>query len=182
MISDMDVIATRTLELRHEDGSSSPVLVRIARPRPHSDDYRCDYEIEGLSNKRSFSVFGVDAVQALWLAMVGVGVDLQTSKEGKAGRLALYGEPELGFPPAEQVTRPEWHPFVVDGEDLHWRRYPSWQQTADETFVRSWTLEVARRPDAQLGVGTYYPKSAEVGVEQALALVRLCKEQKTPFP
>ena len=30
MTSDVDVIATRTLELRHEDGTSSPVVVRIA--------------------------------------------------------------------------------------------------------------------------------------------------------
>jgi hypothetical protein len=127
-------------------------------------------------------MFGVDAVQALWLALVGVGVDLRTSEEGKAGRLALYGEPELGFPPAEQLGRPEWHPFVVDGQELHWRRYPFWQRTPDETSVACWMLEVARRPDAELGVGTCFPKNAEVGAEQAHALVRLCKEQKMPFP
>jgi hypothetical protein len=59
MASNVDLVATRTLELRHEDDTVSPVIVRIARPRSDSSSYRCGYEIEGLSQKRSFHAFGV---------------------------------------------------------------------------------------------------------------------------
>jgi hypothetical protein len=44
MPSDLDVVASRTLELRHDDGTTSPVLVRIGRPYPDAVDYRCDYQ------------------------------------------------------------------------------------------------------------------------------------------
>jgi hypothetical protein len=180
MPSNLDVIATRTLQLQHEDGTASSVVVRIGRPHPDSVDYRCDYEIEGLSKLRALRIKGVDEVQALWLALVGVGVELRSSDEGKDGRLTLHGEPELSFPSAEQLTAPEWHTFVVDGETLHWRRYPSWQRTAEGTLTRCWTLEVARRPNA-LGVGTSYPYGTVVGQEQALALVRFCREKGPPL-
>jgi hypothetical protein len=113
---------TRTLELKSEDGTASLVTVRIAHPRRDANAYRCEYEIDGLAKERRFRAFGEDEVQALWLALVMAGIDLRTSGEGKAGRLTLFGATDLGFPPAEHVTRPEWRPFVVDGEELHWRR------------------------------------------------------------
>jgi hypothetical protein len=180
MLPKLDVIASRFLELRHEDGTSSPVVVRIGRPRRDDVDYRCDYEVEGLSEVRALHVRGIDDVQALWLALVGVGVELRSSDEGKAGRITFNGKADLGFPSADQLTEPEWHPFIVDGETLHWRTYPSWQQTAEETLTRCCTLEVARRPNA-LGVGRSYPFGTVVGQEQAHALVRLCREQGTPI-
>jgi hypothetical protein len=179
--SEPDVIATRSLELRHEDGTSSPVVVCIARPRPESGSYRCDYLIGGLSKKRKFYAAGVDGVQALWLALVAVGVELRTSNEGKAGRIGFGGGPDLGLPPSEYLTRPEWHRIEIDGEELHWRRYPAWQRTSEETWVRCWTLEVTRRPDNPLSVGASYPAGTEVGEEHARALVRMCKEHNTPF-
>lgn len=43
MTSKRDVIAFMSLELRHDDGTSSPVVVRIGRPRRDAVDYRCDY-------------------------------------------------------------------------------------------------------------------------------------------
>src|SRR5271170_1114050 len=56
MLPKLDVIASRFLELRHEDGTSSPVVVRIGRPRRDAVDYRCDYEIEGLSKVRALHI------------------------------------------------------------------------------------------------------------------------------
>ncbi len=180
MCPKLDVIASRSLELRNEDGTSTPIVVRIGRPLLDAADYRCDYEIEGLSKMRTLHIRAIDAVQALWLALVGVGVELRSSDEGKAGRITFGADADLCFPNAEQLTEPEWHPFIVDGDTLHWRTYPSWQETAEETLTRCWTLEVARRPNA-LGVGTSYPFGTVVGQEQAHALVRLCREQGTPF-
>jgi hypothetical protein len=180
MPSTLDTIATRTLELRHDDGTTSPVLVRIGRPRPTAVDYCCDYEIEGLSKKGTLHVFGVDEVQALWLALVGAGLELRSSDEGMQGRITLDGEADLSFPSDEQLTAPEWHPFVVDGETPYWRTYPSWRKTVEETLERSRTLEVARWPNA-LGAGTSYPHGTVVGQEEARALVRFCREQGTPL-
>lgn len=180
MPSNLDVIASRTLQLRHEDGTTSPVVVRIGRPHADTVDYRCDYEIEGLSKMRALRIGGVDEVQALWLALVGVGVELRTSAEGKEGRLAFNGEKDLSFPSAEQLSEPEWHEFIVDGETLHWRTYPSWQKTAEGALTRSSALEVARRPNG-LGAGTSYPYGTVVGQEQARALARFCREQGTPI-
>jgi len=180
MLPELDVIASRSLELQQDDGTSSPVVVRIGRPLPEAGDYRCEYEIEGLSAARSLHIRGVDAVQALWLALVGAGVALRSSDEGEAGRIRFRGEADLFFPNAEQLTEPRWHSFVVDGETLHWRMYPSWQQIDKETLKRCVTLEVARRPNA-LGVGTSFPFGTVVGQERAHALVRLCREQGNPI-
>ena len=181
MPSELDVIASRTLELRHEDGSSTPVVVRIGRPRDIDDrECRCEYEIEGLASPRRFHASGVDGAQALWLALVHAGIELRTCEEGRAGRITFYGGTELFFPSVEGVSQPEWHPFTVDGEELLWRKYPSWQRANEAKPVRAWTLEVARAPNA-IGVGTsFVGRDAVVGVEQAIALVRLCKEQGGP--
>src|SRR5580698_4004670 len=98
MLPKLDVIASRFLELGHEDGTSSPIVVRIGRPRRDAVDYRCDYEIEGLSKMRALHIRGIDDVQAPWLALVGVGVELRSSDEGKAGRITFGGEADLDFP------------------------------------------------------------------------------------
>ena len=85
MPSELDVVASRTFELRQEGGTSSRVVARIGRPQRDGTDCRRDYEIEGLSKKRRFYAAGVDEMQALWLALVAVGIDLRTSYEGRAG-------------------------------------------------------------------------------------------------
>ncbi|MGO8998275.1 MAG: DUF6968 family protein [Polyangiaceae bacterium] len=182
MSSKLDVIASRTLELRHRDGSSTPVVVRIGRPEPIDDgrNYRCEYEIEGLSTTKRAWLGGVDGAQALWMALVGVGIVLRTSEEGKEGRITFDGGEDLFFPNPDGVGQPEWHPFTVEGEEFLWRKYPSWQRTNEERAVRCWTLEVARTPTS-IGVGTAYQgRDAVVGVEQAIALVRVCKEKGGP--
>ncbi len=103
---ELDAIASRTLELRHQDGTTSPVVVRIGRPRRVDDqECRCEYEFTGLSLTRRFHASGEDEIQALWLALVGIGVNLLHSDEGKAGRLTLWGGADLGFPGVEHLRR-----------------------------------------------------------------------------
>jgi hypothetical protein len=40
---------------------------------------------------------GVDAIQALWLAMIVIGASLYTTAEYKSGRLRWFDD-DLGFP------------------------------------------------------------------------------------
>ena len=178
----LDAIATRTLDLRHPDGTTTPILVRIGRPEPIDDgaNYRCEYEIEGLSTAKRAWFFGIDGVQALSLALAGVGMLLRTSPEGRNGRITFNGGADLFFPNLEAVVQPEWHVFEVDGDELQWAAYSSLHQTADKTWSRSWILHVARVPP--YGVSTTYPEETVLGVEHARSLARLVKERgHSPF-
>lgn len=92
-----NVIATRELKL--SDGRS--VLVAIGAPYADGDDYRCDYEISGFGNRKIFRSYGVDSVQALFLAFRKIGAFLHTSDEWHGQQLSWEGgavEGDLGFP------------------------------------------------------------------------------------
>lgn len=81
------VIARRTLEV----SGTTPrlVVVELHRPMPDQNDFRCGFRICGLEAGDIASyAMGVDEVQALTLALMGIGVRLYTSDEGKAGRLS----------------------------------------------------------------------------------------------
>jgi hypothetical protein len=84
------------------------------------------------------------------------------------------------LPRPDQLRQPEWHPVRIDGEELHWRKYPSWQCGDDGSWQRCWSLEVARSPNA-LGVGSSYPAGTVVGEEHVRALVRVVKEHGEPI-
>jgi hypothetical protein len=176
-----EVIASRTYELQNPEGAPTPVVLRIRRPfRSQGPEFRCEYEIEGLAKRVSFSAAGVDEVQALWLGLAGAGANLRYSAEGKAGRITFDGGPDLFLPPTEGVGDPEWHAFEVKGRQLHWRRYPAWHQEADGRWKRHWALEVATRPGA-IGIGTTHTADTEVGVDHARAIVGLAEESGHPI-
>jgi hypothetical protein len=93
------VLAERTLEL---DASGSPTSVRvlIGSPKkiPGSSEYFCPYQITGLGDETIRYTEGVDAAQAIYLAMEAIGTSLHSSREARAGRLTWYGEHAFGFP------------------------------------------------------------------------------------
>jgi hypothetical protein len=181
MADTRDVIASRTYELRNPDGTTAPVTLRIRRPfRANGPEHRCKYEIDGLARRVSMYAAGEDEVQALWLGLVGAGLHLRHSPEGRAGRITFGGGPDLFLPPAEGVADPEWHGFEMDGRPLHWRRYAAWHQEPDGRWTRHWALEVTSRPGA-LGIGATHPAETSVGVEHARALVRLAEESDHPI-
>lgn len=94
------VIAIRELVLKDENGDR-PVTVRIGMPRPFDDgqDYFCPFEIDGMGKTTVQRAGGVDAVQALRLAMTMIGITLYASEEAKAGQLRWLDEyGDLGFP------------------------------------------------------------------------------------
>ena len=92
------VIATRELDL----ADVKKVTVTIGRPETFSDgiNFYCPYQITGIGNKRVRYAGGIDAAQALQLALKMIGADLYTSREAKARALTWEGgeNGDLGFP------------------------------------------------------------------------------------
>jgi len=62
-------------------------------------DYRCRYRIKGPRTDRAGHAMGVDAFQAMQLAMERIGTDLLYSEEGQVGELRWLDVPyDTGFP------------------------------------------------------------------------------------
>jgi hypothetical protein len=80
------LIATRTLTLE-DDRSSGAVVVRLFAPEKGTLDWSCQYEIQWPRETRKGSATGIDAIQALDLAMRKIGADLYTSNPHKTGSL-----------------------------------------------------------------------------------------------
>jgi hypothetical protein len=91
----MDVVF---IERQFELGDSATVVLRFLRPEPDGDDYRCDYKIIWPDRELSAYAMGIDAVQALLLAMQKAHAYLLASPERKAGTLLYLGEHDLGLP------------------------------------------------------------------------------------
>jgi hypothetical protein len=91
----MDVVF---IERQFELGDSASVVLRFLRPQPDGNDYRCTYQITWPDRERSAYGMGIDAVQALLLAMQMAHVYLLASPEYKAGALRYLGERDLGLP------------------------------------------------------------------------------------
>ena len=102
-----DCIAERTLEYRETpDATSRKAIVRMGRPYfvpppPGAED--CEWgtwvgpfeiAVEGRA-VRSSCAFGADAIQALQLALVHIGLDLQYHHPGQ---FTQDGHTEIGFP------------------------------------------------------------------------------------
>jgi len=100
-----NVIATREYQLVQKDGTQSKVVLRFARPlplpKPVAPGAYCVYQIDGLPERsRAVSCPGMDAVQALYMAMNLSWVDLVTTDAYREGRLTFWGIPDLGLPSA----------------------------------------------------------------------------------
>jgi hypothetical protein len=92
----LDVIAERTLAATI-DGSVLDVFVRFGKPIPYpKGDWACPYQIVGIGDEKVHSAFGIDAVQALQLAMFAAGAVLNMHR--KRTTLAFLGESHCGFP------------------------------------------------------------------------------------
>jgi hypothetical protein len=100
------VLAERTLDLEG-NGELRAVKVRIGMPRriPDSPDFYCPYQIVGLADETVRYTEGVDAAQAIYLAMEAAGTILASTTEARSGRLTWYGERAHGFPVREQRPR-----------------------------------------------------------------------------
>ncbi len=73
MATDPRILAERILFIAPPGGKPIPVPIRIHQPLKHSSDWSCRYEIEWPKKRKSMAIFGVDAVQAVNLALQQVG-------------------------------------------------------------------------------------------------------------
>lgn len=94
-----EVIAERRLEWAG-GGPEDGVVVRIGRPVPDPEpgsDWLCPVQIVGMHGDAVRAAHGVDAVQALVLALWMIDVDLRALQKD-AGRALLWLEQDdLGF-------------------------------------------------------------------------------------
>ena len=95
------LIATRMLHILN--GTKRQALeVRIHAPEHAGRSWKCRYEIDWPSGARSSAGHGMDAVQALTLAMHRIAADLYASPYHRDGKLMFeapgsgYGFPAIG--------------------------------------------------------------------------------------
>jgi hypothetical protein len=96
-------IATRTLSV---GGKQVTVVIEKPEEFPEGDNFYCRYQITGIGNGRVRYAGGVDAVQALQLALKMIGAELYTSQEAKTKQLsweAAQSPSDLGFPVPDSV-------------------------------------------------------------------------------
>jgi len=92
------------------DGGARSVTVKIGKPEEMADhsDYYCPFEIDGIGRGGIDHACGVDAIQALDLAMKKIGVILNFSPEAQAARLSWDGGGDhFGLPLPDSCTDAE---------------------------------------------------------------------------
>jgi hypothetical protein len=93
------VIAERRLEIRKDGQERVAVPICIFAPTQSGSAWSCRYEIEWPDSKWAMDIFGIDAVQALELALRGIGSELYSSEFHKRGELIwLKAGTGYGFP------------------------------------------------------------------------------------
>jgi hypothetical protein len=96
-----DVIALRRLSLVEGSTEHKIVLVKLGMPRPFPDSsgYYAPFQITGIGSEKIKYAGGVDAIQALQLAMRMIGFDLDALNNDVGGGLKWEGDDagHLGF-------------------------------------------------------------------------------------
>lgn len=97
-----ELIASRSLTLMGDDNSTSEVTVLLGKPQQFPDDknYFCPYQLKGVGDEKVRYMGGVDAFQALHLALSILRVELEVLNKQLAGRLRWECDDSgaLGFP------------------------------------------------------------------------------------
>jgi len=92
------LIATRVLILRRPSGDIE-IPIRIFAPEQQEVDWACQIEIGWPEGTFSKAIYGVDAAQALQLALQLIGVQIYTSAHHASGKLTwLDSGKGYGFP------------------------------------------------------------------------------------
>jgi len=89
------IIATRVLALRQSSGDR-PVSITIHAPIEGDRCWECRFEIGWPEGTRDVVVRGFDGVQALYLAMERIAVELYGSPHHHSGNL-YWGKPGQGY-------------------------------------------------------------------------------------
>ena len=97
-----EVIATRELTIAEDNSPSASVAVSLGKPQrlPDSQDYYCPYQIAAAGTQKVRYMCGVDAFQALQLALRTIAVELEVLNKDLGGKLrwGCNDKGGLGFP------------------------------------------------------------------------------------
>lgn len=106
------LMAVRSLKVCHAD-ADIVVHVRLYMPEQDEQAWICKYEIGWpAGEKRSFAR-GVDAIQAILLALYKIGIEIYTSDYHKAGELTWLAPGRgYGFPVSKSVRE------LLTGDDV----------------------------------------------------------------
>jgi hypothetical protein len=96
-----DVIAERRLVFEATPGWTRDVSVKIGRPvidpsAPH-ETWMCPFQIQGLGTGRVMGIFGIDAMQALLLAIHTIPSELASYIRDPGGRFLHLGGTDTSF-------------------------------------------------------------------------------------
>src|SRR3954468_20210562 len=90
-----DLIAECELRFMPDHGEAHAVTVRLGRPVPDprapDRSWCCPYQILGTGRDRVFAIFGVDAMQALLLALHTIPVELAAYVRQHPGKVLCRG-------------------------------------------------------------------------------------------
>ena len=81
---------------------------RFFKPEADGQDYRCRYEIDWPEGAYKGRAYGVDAVQALLLAMQKAHTDLLAARENKGRQITWLDTRSLGMPIPKTIS--DWAP------------------------------------------------------------------------
>jgi hypothetical protein len=97
------VIATRMLKLRRAAGHID-IPIRIFAPKPLGDSWMCRFEIDWPDEMIALDAGGVDAVQAIELALRMIGASIYSSDHHESGNLIWEAPGQgYGFPVANSI-------------------------------------------------------------------------------
>lgn len=98
-----DVVAERRIEAVAEDGTRTPVVVKLGKPVPdptpeaNREDWCCPRQIIGLGDQTVEGSFGVDSLQAFLLSVHGLQLTLNDRADAASVELDWLGLPDLGL-------------------------------------------------------------------------------------
>lgn len=97
-----DVIAERRFSLTTRDGQQTVVTVKLGKPVEFDDGtgYYAPFQLTGIGSEKIKYAAGVDAVQALQLAMKMIGANLNALRDPDSVELEWEAgdKGDLGFP------------------------------------------------------------------------------------
>lgn len=96
------IIAERTLSL----ANNRLISIRIGQPfipQNSGGNFCCPFHIDGIGDGEIWYGWGVDSLQALYMALLDISSKLYTSDEAQAGQITWEGERELGLPVHEVI-------------------------------------------------------------------------------
>ena len=96
-----EVIAERAITFKANAGWSRDVVVRLGRPMADGShgnrNWMCPYQVAGLGRDRVMAIYGVDAMQALLLAIHTIPAELAAYMRDPGGVFLYFDAVETGF-------------------------------------------------------------------------------------